>query len=342
MSTILFISPQPIFGGAAVANIAIAKMLQSAGHIVYYNDEYQPEDVYNDVVIHHNPIHSIREKRNNRLIKLIDSINSENNIIIDTIIWGDASLFVFFQQALRFFSKSTIKQIAVFHSLCLERNLKSILIERIVAFSIRYIDYFVFVSDYTKKSWTKYRAIRKSNEKLVTIYNSISKASCYHTEERDLALGFVGRFSMEKQPEVFCRLTEVYRGNLIAFGEGPMLEDLKKQYPKVEFMGLERDIEKIYSKITILIVTSKFENCPMVILEAMARGIPTVAPRVGGIPEIIDDGENGLLYSDYSPESIISRVERIGEEYSNFSRNCIKKAECFYPSALQSRWDLIL
>jgi glycosyltransferase involved in cell wall biosynthesis len=43
-------------------------------------------------------------------------------------------------------------------------------------------------------------------------------------------------------------------------------------------------------------VCSRYENFPNVVLEAMARGCPLVAPEVGGVPEIVQDGRNGLLF----------------------------------------------
>jgi glycosyltransferase involved in cell wall biosynthesis len=61
-----------------------------------------------------------------------------------------------------------------------------------------------------------------------------------------------------------------------------------------------------------LIVASAHEGFPYVILEAMALGVPVIAPAVGGIPEVVDDGRTGLLH-DGSASGIVDALTRLGE-----------------------------
>jgi len=63
------------------------------------------------------------------------------------------------------------------------------------------------------------------------------------------------------------------------------------------------DPSAYYESLDIYINTSLHEGIPMSILEAMAAGIPVVAPQVGGIPEIITDGEEGLLVDNRTPSA---------------------------------------
>ena len=343
MSNILFISPQPLFGGAAVANMSIAQMLQEDGHVVVYNDEYRGEDQYDELKVYHYDIHKNPNNRNENLLSVINELNSKIGTV-DCIIWGDVSIFIYFLSALKKIKKMGIRQIAVFHSLCLEKNIKTKIVEYVVSYSIKYFDYYVFVSDYTRKSWSKYRNIRRSPSKLKVIFNPM-KAACVRHEvgkEDILTLGFVGRFSDEKQPEKFCALSKESTFNLIAFGEGPLLEPLKRQYPDVSYMGLCKDAERIYQDIDVLVMTSKFENCPMVILEAKTRGIPCVAPNVGGIPEIVKNGIVGVLYDEYTTTKILNAINDLVGNYSSFSQNCIESAESTYPSALVKKWRELL
>ena len=65
---ILFISPNELWGGAAIANITIAKNLLSKGHEVIYCDEYFPQDSYEGLTIEHIPFHSQREYLKKRFI----------------------------------------------------------------------------------------------------------------------------------------------------------------------------------------------------------------------------------------------------------------------------------
>ena len=61
----------------------------------------------------------------------------------------------------------------------------------------------------------------------------------------------------------------------------------------------------------MLVLPSLEDNCPMVVLEAMAAGVPIVASNVGGVPELIEDGVNGLLCDPRDPESMRSAVHRL-------------------------------
>jgi glycosyltransferase involved in cell wall biosynthesis len=74
------------------------------------------------------------------------------------------------------------------------------------------------------------------------------------------------------------------------------------------------EIRSETSKCGFLILPSLEENCPMAILEAMAGGVPVIASRVGGIPDLIRDGETGLLFDPYDPADIRRQVERIATD----------------------------
>lgn len=79
---------------------------------------------------------------------------------------------------------------------------------------------------------------------------------------------------------------------------------------RVIYFGYRQDIPDIMKAFDFLVVSSvkDFEACPMVVLEAMATGIPVIAPRLGGIPEIIEDGENGFLYNPRDREDLKEKI----------------------------------
>jgi glycosyltransferase involved in cell wall biosynthesis len=58
-------------------------------------------------------------------------------------------------------------------------------------------------------------------------------------------------------------------------------------------------------------VCSRFENFPNVVLESISQGCPTIASKVGGIPEIIRDGENGLLFEPRSPNVLAEAILKL-------------------------------
>lgn len=70
-------------------------------------------------------------------------------------------------------------------------------------------------------------------------------------------------------------------------------------------------LKALLARATALILPSLEDNCPMAILEAMAAGLPVAASRIGGIPDLVDDGQTGLLFDPRHPASIAAAVERL-------------------------------
>ena len=93
------------------------------------------------------------------------------------------------------------------------------------------------------------------------------------------------------------------------YGAGPVEEDLREQASKlpqglVEFCGEVDDLELIYENLDVLVVSSRSEGLSMVIIEAMARRIPTVATEVGGNPTLVRPGNTGILVPYGDPRSL--------------------------------------
>jgi glycosyltransferase involved in cell wall biosynthesis len=64
---------------------------------------------------------------------------------------------------------------------------------------------------------------------------------------------------------------------------------------RVELLGDRSDVRNLLARSDIFVLATLSEGMPLALLEAMAEGLPAVASRVGGMPEIVQDGENGLL-----------------------------------------------
>ncbi|MCB9059526.1 MAG: glycosyltransferase [Calditrichae bacterium] len=97
---------------------------------------------------------------------------------------------------------------------------------------------------------------------------------------------------------------------LIFVGEGPLQKELEAQSKslniseKVIFTGFQKNVDDYLNTLDILVLPSLHEGIPMVLLEAMRLGKMVVASRVGGIPELINDTENGFLVQPKKPEEI--------------------------------------
>ncbi|TCT06567.1 glycosyltransferase family 4 protein [Aquabacter spiritensis] len=112
-------------------------------------------------------------------------------------------------------------------------------------------------------------------------------------------VAFVGRFSPEKGPDLFCALAERFAGRLAfaAFGDGPLRPDLEARYGAwVRFHGLVTDPGRIFPQVGLLLMPSRAEGLPLAAIEAMAQGVPVAASAVGALPDLIRDGEDGWLF----------------------------------------------
>jgi glycosyltransferase involved in cell wall biosynthesis len=135
-------------------------------------------------------------------------------------------------------------------------------------------------------------------------------------------IGFVGRLSPEKGPDVFLRAALLLRGTLTAahfvfVGVGPLEPSLREFVARfgladhVHFAGLRGDVACVLNDIDLLVSSSHSEAMPLAVMEAMASGLPVVATRVGGVPDMIEQGESGWLVAPQDFEDIAQRVLQI-------------------------------
>jgi DMSO/TMAO reductase YedYZ molybdopterin-dependent catalytic subunit len=128
-------------------------------------------------------------------------------------------------------------------------------------------------------------------------------------------VGFVGRLSPEKGPDRFLFAAERIRQSrpdvhFVMIGDGPMREELEIQIGRGGFAGclhmveVRHDIETAYPAFDLLLQTSRSEGMPLVVLEAMACGVPVVAVGIGGVAEVVEHGSTGWLVSPAQWEDI--------------------------------------
>lgn len=142
--------------------------------------------------------------------------------------------------------------------------------------------------------------------------------------KEDLTIGFVGRLEMVKNPLILPRVAIELslRGHYPRFliiGDGRQREELAKSIitskvsQQFDLIPITSDLYKLYGLIDILVLPSFSEGLPLVLIEAMALGIPPVAANVGGIPEVINDGLNGFLCQPDDALNISAQLARLIE-----------------------------
>jgi glycosyltransferase involved in cell wall biosynthesis len=136
-------------------------------------------------------------------------------------------------------------------------------------------------------------------------------------------LGIVGQIAPNKGYDCLVEATQLLRARgadfeMIAFGSGHSEygEKIKQRIAALElsdswkWMGYERDQTKIYGSMDICVMPSCVsESFGMVAAEAGVYGLPVVASRIGGLPEIIEDGATGWLVEPNSPAQLADKIE---------------------------------
>ena len=114
--------------------------------------------------------------------------------------------------------------------------------------------------------------------------------------------------------KIFARVARELPAQLVLVGDGPdrsaaewLAHDLGIQ-ARVHFLGKQERVNEILPLADILLMPSELESFGLAALEAMACKVPSVATRVGGVPELIDDGETGLLYNVGDVEGMATGV----------------------------------
>jgi glycosyltransferase involved in cell wall biosynthesis/O-antigen/teichoic acid export membrane protein len=131
-------------------------------------------------------------------------------------------------------------------------------------------------------------------------------------------VGLVARLSPEKGVDVLFRaLTELPGVTTVVAGEGPARGDLELLAgelglsDRVRFLGWRDDVDALLRSVDVLALPSRSESAPIAIVEAMLCGIPAVASDVGGVSELVLDGETGYLVPPDDPHALAAALRRL-------------------------------
>ncbi len=196
-------------------------------------------------------------------------------------------------------------------------------------------DYVIFESHYERN---RLLASGLNPEKSIVIHSGIDTdrfipreycrelAACHQLDpEYHRVFGIVARLSEEKgHCYLLSAFAHVYReqpqARLIIIGDGPLKLDLQAQVQKLKldqaiiFTGLQRNIPDYLSLFDVFVLSSTRESFPLAAREAMAAGKPVIAPRIGGCPEVVDDGVTGYLFEAGHISQLADCMHRILSE----------------------------
>lgn len=200
------------------------------------------------------------------------------------------------------------------------------------------------------------RTIGVKREKIVAVLNGVDvskfkpdseKRAKYRAQllanDQTVLLGTVGRPMKVKNHQLMIRaLAELKKINikakLVIIGDTPkysLIDDLKALTHSlnlnndVQFLSYQQDIPGYLNAFDIFVLSSLSEGCSNVIQEAMATGLPVVASNVGGNPELIEHGKDGLLFTSNSVEALTEALKYLienPEQAKKLGQNALRKA----------------
>ena len=161
--------------------------------------------------------------------------------------------------------------------------------------------------------------------------------------EDDFLIGTVARIDPDKDLPTFYKVVKLVRAQvpnarfvIVGDGKGDELAKAKHQAEQfglkdsIYFTGHRDDLLYVYSSLDIFLMTSITEGLPNTILEAMAMEVPVVSTAVGGVPELIVDGEHGFLCSVGDAEALSRKVVELIQNSGlrvKFAENARKRVE---------------
>ncbi|GMM84674.1 glycosyltransferase family 4 protein [Pseudoalteromonas sp. MTN2-4] len=162
------------------------------------------------------------------------------------------------------------------------------------------------------------------NAEVLDNFVDITISMSFEDSEK-LRVGFVGRLSHEKGPDNFVELARRLDKNqsisFNVFGDGPMAPDLQSSKPaNIQFHGHQASSD-FWEKIDVLVISSRAEGLPMVLLEAMARSKCVISFDVGAVSKVISHNTNGFICSS----NCIDELSDILVSWSNSDKDMKKK-----------------
>jgi lipopolysaccharide/colanic/teichoic acid biosynthesis glycosyltransferase/glycosyltransferase involved in cell wall biosynthesis len=135
-------------------------------------------------------------------------------------------------------------------------------------------------------------------------------------------IGIVGRIFPIKNHRLFLEAAarvaaEESSARFVVVGDGALRPEMEAHArrlgiaDRVAFTGWRRDLPRIYPDLDVLVVSSKNEGTPVSAIEAMASACPVVATRVGGLPDLIEDGETGRLVPSEDAPALAAAILRV-------------------------------
>ena len=155
----------------------------------------------------------------------------------------------------------------------------------------------------------------------------------------ELLVGYVGRIAQEKEVGLLTALQGAPGVRLVVVGDGPKRASLQAALPGVPFLGFQggTELATTFASLDAFVHTGSSETFCQAAQEALASGVPIVAPAAGGLLDLVDHGVNGLRFEPGSGTSLRTAVQSLADDRTGLAA----MAAASRSSVAGRTWDVI-
>ena len=204
------------------------------------------------------------------------------------------------------------------------------------------------LQQHTKNGFFINTKIKKTIANPMQYKNIVPRA--YQKEDKKIIFGYLGRLEPAKGIEQLLKAItklqydtwELWIGGT---GSQEYIQGLKAKYPndRIHFCGFV-NTEDFLQHIDVMVVPSQWsEPIPRSIIESYMYGLPVIASNRGGIPEIVEDGKTGFLFSAENPDSLTRELENFIQNpnyLQPMGLSALEKSKDFLPETIASQWAI--
>ncbi len=123
-------------------------------------------------------------------------------------------------------------------------------------------------------------------------------------------VGYVGRLAPEKRVHLLRPVSRLPGVRLVVVGDGPSRSTVERRLPDATFLGFRggRELSELYASFDVFVHPGAEETFCQAVQEALASGVPVIAPATGGPLDLVRHGENGWLWSGADPDLLADQV----------------------------------
>ncbi|WP_054859374.1 N-acetyl-alpha-D-glucosaminyl L-malate synthase BshA [Gracilibacillus sp. JCM 18860] len=349
----------PSVGGSGIIATELGKMLAEKGHEIHFItssvpfrlDSFYPNIYFHEVEMSHYPVFQYPPYDLALATKIAEVIDNEKLDIIHAhyAMPPHAICAILAKQM----AKHPTKIVTTLHGTDITVLGIDLSLKKIIKFGMEQSDAVTAVS-HSLVQQTK--DMLETNKEIEVIYNFVNEKEYYKLQNTNLkekygiqdsekVLIHISNFRKVKRVEdvvrTFAKVNEQIPARLLLIGDGPeycQIVELVKTLglsESVHFLGKQKNIPELLSISDINLLLSEKESFGLVLLEAMACGVPCIGTNIGGIPEVIQPKENGYIEELGDVQAFADRILTLledKEKYLQFSRNAINHVKTNFSS----------